>query len=57
MKFYLSLLFARNLDALISLADVYVFHGDLEKIIEVTYSYRTIEDDKILNETIFEEYT
>jgi len=57
MKFYLSLLFARNLDALISLADVYVFPGDLEKIIEVTYSYRTIEDDKILNETIFEEYT
>jgi len=56
MKFYIKLLCARNLDALIGLADSYVFHGDLEKIIEVTYSYRELEDGYILNETLFEEY-
>ncbi len=56
MKFYIKLLLARNLDALIELAESYVFHGDLEKIIEVTYSYRELEDWYILNETIFEEY-
>jgi len=41
---------------LIDLSNVYVFHGDLEKIIEVTYSYRELEDWNILNETLFEEY-
>jgi len=56
MKFYLKLFFITKLDSIISLADEYVFHGDLEKIIEVTYSYRTIEDWYILNETLFEEY-
>jgi hypothetical protein len=57
MKFYFFLLFSRNLNHLIELSDTYVFHGDLEKIIEVTYSYRNIEENYILNETIFEEYT
>jgi len=56
MKFYIRLLLARNLDSLISLAEEYVFHGDLEKIIEVTYSYRDLWDWNILNETLFEEY-
>ncbi len=56
MKFYIKLFLARNLDKLISLAEEYVFHGDLEKIIEVTYSYRDIWDDCLLNETLFEEY-
>ena len=56
MKFTLRLFLARNLDALIDLADEYIFHGKLEKIIEVTYSYREIEDWCYLNETIFEEY-
>jgi len=56
MKFYIRLLLSRNLDSLISLAEEYVFHGDLEKIIEVTYTYRDIWDWNILNETLFEEY-
>lgn len=47
---------SRTLDSLIELADEYVFNGDLEKIIEVTYSYREIDDGFLLNETLFEEY-
>lgn len=57
MKFYVQLFFARNVDSLIVLANKYVFHGDLEKIIEVTYSYREIDEWFFLNETLFEEYT
>lgn len=56
MKFYVRLFFARNLEKLITLAEEYVFHGDLEKIIEVTYSYRDLWDWNLLNETLFEEY-
>ncbi len=56
MLFYLKLFVSRKLDSLILLADEYVFHGDLEKIIEVTYTYRELEDGYILNETLFEEY-
>ena len=56
MFFYFKLLVSRKLNALILLADEYVFHGDLEKIIEVTYSYRELDDGYILNETLFEEY-
>lgn len=56
MKFYIQLFLARNLNKLILLAEEYVFHGDLEKIIEVTYSYRDIWDWFLLNETLFEEY-
>lgn len=54
--FYLKLFFAGNLDKVIDVANIYVFHGDLEKIIEVTYSYREIEGGFLLNETLFEEY-
>ena len=43
MRFTLRVFFARNLDTLIDIADEYIFHGKLEKIIEVTYSYREIE--------------
>ena len=56
MKFSFRLFFSRNLDALIDLADEYIFHGKLEKIIEVTYTYREIDTWCYLNETIFEEY-
>lgn len=56
MKFYIKLLLSRNLESLIDLANDYVFHGDLEKIIEVTYSYREIWTGLLLNETLFEEY-
>lgn len=56
MKFYIRLLTSRNLESLIDLANEYVFHGDLEKIIEVTYSYREIWEGLLLNETLFEEY-
>lgn len=56
MKFYIKLFLARSLDSLVEIAEKYVFHGDLEKIIEVTYSYRDIWDGYILNETLFEEY-
>ncbi len=55
--FYLKILFANTLDKVIELSDRYVFHGELEKIIEVTYSYREIDDGFLLNETLFEEYT
>lgn len=48
---------SKNLEDIICLSNDYVFHGDLEKIIEVTYSYRDIWDWYILNETLFEEYT
>ena len=57
MKFLLRLISSRNLDSVIELANDYVFHGELEKIIEVTYSYRELEDWKILNETLLEDYT
>jgi len=56
MKFYIKLFLASNLDKLITLSEEYIFHWDLEKIIEVTYSYRDIWDWYILNETLFEEY-
>ncbi len=56
MKFYIKLFFTKNIDQIIDLANSYVFHGDLEKIIEVTYSYREIEWGFLLNETLFEEY-
>jgi len=54
--FYFKILFANTLDRIIEIANDYVFHGDLEKIIEVTYSYREIEWGFLLNETLFEEY-
>ena len=57
MILHLKLFRARTLDDLIAITDQYVFHGELEKIIEVTYSYREIETPYILNETLFEEYT
>ncbi len=47
---------AKNLDSLIDVADSYVFHWELEKIIEVTYSYREIENGLLINETLFEDY-
>lgn len=56
MLFYLKLFWAKTLDDIIRITDVYVFHGELEKIIEVTYSYRDVEPPYILNETLFEEY-
>ncbi|MDA9128859.1 DUF1704 domain-containing protein [Candidatus Gracilibacteria bacterium] len=57
MKLRWKLFRSRSLDAIIDVADEYVFHGDLEKVIEVTYSYRDIDNENILNETLFEEYT
>jgi len=56
MKFYAKLLVCRNLESLIDLSNQYVFHGDLEKIIEVTYTYRPTDEGWHINETIFEEY-
>lgn len=56
MLFYWKLFRVKNLDQLVLLTDRYVFHGEIEKIIEVTYSYRDIEPPYILNETLFEEY-
>ncbi len=53
---YPRITFARSLDTLIDLANTYVFHWDLEKIIEVTYSYRDLDNGWLLNETLFEEY-
>ncbi len=57
MKLRWKLFRGNSLDKVIDIADQYVFHGNLEKIIEVTYSYREIGDGNILNETLFEEYT
>lgn len=54
--FYWKLFWSRNLNHVIDLANIYVFHGHLEKIIEVTYSYREIDGGFLLNETLFEEY-
>ena len=56
MLFYLKLFRVWSLDDLIRLTDSYVFHGEIEKIVEVTYSYRDIDAPYILNETLFEEY-
>ena len=56
MLFHIKLFRAKKLSQIIDLADEYVFNGDLEKIIEVTYSYRETEDWFLLNETLFEEY-
>lgn len=56
MIFYWKLFWAQSLDDIIDISNIYVFHGALEKIIEVTYSYREIEDGYLLNETLFEEY-
>ena len=56
MKFYWKLFWAKDLDQIVGIANIYVFHGDLEKIIEVTYSYREIWESLYLNETLFEEY-
>ena len=56
MLFHIKLFRAKKLSQIIDLADEYVFHGDLEKIIEVTYSYRETENGFLLNETLFEEY-
>ena len=56
MFFYWKLFWVNNLEWLIALADSYVFHGDLEKIIEVTYTYKKIWEGELLNETLFEEY-
>ena len=47
---------AKKLDDVIFIADSYIFHWELEKIIEVTYSYRETEDGFLINETLFEEY-
>ncbi len=56
MLFRLKLFQARNLCQIIDIADEYIFHGGLEKIIEVTYSYRETDDWFLINETLFEEY-
>ncbi len=56
MFFYWKLFWANDLGSIISLADEYVFHGDLEKIIEVTYTYKELENGFLFNETLFEEY-
>ena len=56
MLFHIKLFRAKKLSQIIDLADEYVFHGNLEKIIEVTYSYRETEDWFLINETLFEEY-
>ena len=56
MLFHIKLFRAKKLSQIIDLADEYVFHGNLEKIIEVTYSYRETEDGFLINETLFEEY-
>lgn len=56
MLFYWKIFWIKDLESLINLADEYVFHGDLEKIIEVTYTYKKIAEGELLNETLFEEY-
>ena len=56
MLFHIKLFRAKQLLQIINLADDYIFHGDLEKIIEVTYSYRETSDGFFMNETLFEEY-
>lgn len=56
MFFYWKIFWVNNLEWLIAIADNYVFHGDLEKIIEVTYTYKKIWEGELLNETLFEEY-
>ncbi len=56
MFFHLKLIRTKTLSQIIDLADEYVFNGDLEKIIEVTYSYRETEDGFLINETLFEQY-
>ena len=56
MLFHFKLFRAKNLSKIIDLTDEYVFNGDLEKIIEVTYSYRETEDWYLINETLFEEF-
>ncbi len=56
IKFYIQLFFAKSLEDIISLCQKYIFHGSLEKIIEVTYSYREFNDTNLFNETLFEEY-
>jgi len=56
MLFHIKLFRAKRLWQIIDLADKYVFHGGLEKIIEVTYSYRETENGYLINETLFEEY-
>ncbi len=55
--FYIDLYRAKQLNGFIRLANKYIFHGELEKIIEVTYSYREIGENTYFNETLFEEYT
>lgn len=55
--FHFKKILAKNIDDIINLGDIYIFHGELEKIIEITYSYREIWDNQLLNETLFEEYT
>lgn len=55
--FHFKKILATNIDNIIDLWDIYIFHGELEKIIEITYSYREISNKYILNETLFEEYT
>lgn len=56
MMFYFKLLFAKNLTQVVDLVEEYIFHWSLEKIIEVTYSYKELEDGTLFNETLFEEY-
>lgn len=57
MKFYLQLFSVRRLDDIVALANDRVFHWRLEKIIEITYSYRELWKNIFLNETLFEEYS
>ncbi len=56
MIYYLKLYFSRSLDEVTSLIDDEIFHGSLEKIIEVTYSYKDIWEWNLYNETLFEDY-
>ena len=56
MIFYWKLYWIKDLEWLIALADSYVFHGDLEKIVEITYTYKELDDIYLLNETLFEDY-
>ncbi|NDK09697.1 DUF1704 domain-containing protein [Candidatus Gracilibacteria bacterium] len=56
MIYYLKLYFARSLDDVMNLVNGEVFDGKLEKIIEVTYSYKQLDDGYLYNETLFEEY-
>jgi len=56
MLFHIKLFKAKTLDQIVDLTDEYVFNGKLEKIIEITYSYRETGNGYLFNETLFEEF-